>query len=225
MKLLFNKNRASNRRNAFTLIELVCSLAILSIILSGIVMAYQRTSERVLLREMHRRAVEVAQRQMEQLLATRQEPDVGDRGGTDEIDPLFDWEMELERVSATEEAPKRDLSNTVIEVTVTVWSAQEEYEQGEAVKLVRRFAELKPIPGEPVAVPLTPEIIEDPEWLVKLRERLGREPTAEEVFDEFMRVEGIDMDVFGSEEDDNGEEDEGEEDGSDDEDDDLDELD
>jgi len=53
------------------------------------------------------------------------------------------------------------------------------------VELVRYFAYLKPLPGNTMAVPFQYET-EEPQWITELREKLGREPTPEEIFEEML---------------------------------------
>lgn len=166
-------------------------MVLLAMLLAGIVTAFHRTNQRIGEYDLRRRALAVAERQMEYLISTRQEPNAVDMDGIDDIDPLFVWEMNLKRISVDGSTPRKDLSNTVIEAVVVV-TPENDIAQLEAVELVRRFADLKPRPGETIAVPYEYEF-EEPDWYIALRQRLGREPTAEETFREMFRVEGLEL--------------------------------
>lgn len=240
------KNRSTD--GGFTFIEVLVSLAILGIMLSSTFISYERTLDNVTGQTLEQRALSVAQRQMEILIATRQEPDSDQTSGWDEFDPLFTWHLTLLRESFGTEPPKPDLSNTVIKATVTVeWDTEEDidyryeetdffdedenfdefdefdefeddwdkegwderpenrYENWEddldeqnSIQLVRYFAHsgFKPIPGQPVAVPLTRETPPSPQWYVDLMNRLGREPTPEEVIKELFKQNEIPQEML-----------------------------
>lgn len=170
-------------------------MVLLAMLLAGVVTAFHRTTQRIGEYDLRRRALAVAERQIEYLISTRQEPNAVDMTGIDEFDPLFVWELNLKRLTVDGATPRKDLSNTVIEAVVTV-APENDIAQLDAIELVRRFADLKPRPGETIAVPYEYEF-EEPEWYTALRERLGREPTADEAFREMFRVEGFDLDEEG----------------------------
>ena len=182
--------RGGRGRGGFTLVEVACSMIILALMLTGFMASFRLLGDKIVKRDLERRALAVAERQLEALLASREEPDPGDRQGTDEMDPEFTWEMELKRVSVGDEQPRLDLKNTVIEVTVTVRPAGFSFTDFDSIKLTRRVVELKPLPGQAVAVPLTREL-EEPDWYIELRRKLGREPTAEETFQALLENLGV----------------------------------
>ena len=187
-RLICNKVWGRRRvRGGFTLVEVAASVVILSLLLAGVLVAFQRTRDGLAVRMLRGRAAQVAERQMERLIGSGQEPNSVDLQGRDEIDPAFMWEIALKRESVDKTAAKQDLSNTVIKATVTVRS--ELFAGGgeqEQIELVRYFATLKPIPGQAVAVPLTPDF-EEALWYLELYEKLGREPSIKEIFEELAR--------------------------------------
>ncbi|MBN1435764.1 MAG: type II secretion system protein [Sedimentisphaerales bacterium] len=178
----------TKKNSAFTLVEVMASIFLIGILLAGILLAYTRSVDNLVSHTMDERALAVAQRQIEILIATGQEPETSQRQGRDLVDPVFIWHLNLERVSATGEMVRYDLSNSVIKATVTVehegdyWSGKEPFE------LVRYFNVLRPIAGQAVAVPQNYEAEPEP-WYLDLQRRLGREPTAEETFEEMERLE------------------------------------
>ena len=213
------------RRRAFTLIEVVASLAVIAVMLTGVLLAFRKTVDHSVAHILDERAAAVAQRRMELLLASGQEPESADLQGHDEMDERFRWQLSLRRIAVGDGPPLPDLTNTVIEAIVTV-----EYDEvidmdREPFEMVRYFAQLRPLPGQAIAVPLESDI-EEPLWYVDLREKLGRDPTIDEVLAEMTRIKMVPpefMDNFragasgreGSEED--YEDEEGEEDDEDDE--------
>jgi len=104
----------------------MASVVLLGMILTGFLVSYQRMTERIVRESIRARALAIAQEKIELLLAANQEPDPAEMQGQDEEEPLFTWKMELKRVPIGEEAPKPDLSNTLIEAKVIV-----EYDDGE----------------------------------------------------------------------------------------------
>ncbi|MBN2210324.1 MAG: type II secretion system protein [Sedimentisphaerales bacterium] len=190
------------RRAAYTLIEVMTTLVIISILFGGVLAAYERVLDAFIDADMHERAMTVAQRQMERLIASRQEPNSVDLMGVDELDPDFEWEMTLKREPLPGAKPPVSLPQTVIVATVTVTQVNQRdlaYEDEEEVntegvetkkvELVRYFPWLTPRLGETIAVPLGPEVFEEPAWLIELRQELGREPT----LDEIIRKLGLPM--------------------------------
>lgn len=107
-------------RSGFTLIEVVASLAILAILLSSVFVVYERTSSHIIAQTIEERALAVAQRQMEILIAMRQEPDSDKTSGWDDFDPMFQWHISLKRETTGSAPPKPNLTNTVIKAVVTV---------------------------------------------------------------------------------------------------------
>lgn len=182
------------RYPGFTLVEVACAMVVLAIILGGVLVAFDLTTSRAVERQWRRRALGVAERQMEYLVSTRQEPNAVDMEGVDEYDPQFFWTLTLERVSVDGKMPRSDLTNTVIEAVVTVQPEDAYAETDAEVRLVRRFADLKPRPGEKIAVPYSPDY-EEPQWYLELRQKLGREPTAEETFQALFELEGWSLEM------------------------------
>ena len=174
------------KRRAFTLIEVVASLAFIAVMLTGVLVAFRKTVDYSVGHILDERSAAVAQRQMELLLASGQEPESVDMQGYDEMDERFRWQLSLRRVAVGGGQPLPDLTNTVIEATVTVEYDEVATIDHEPFTMVRYFAQLRPLPGQAIAVPLRSEI-EEPFWYVALREKLGREPTIDEVLAEMSR--------------------------------------
>jgi len=171
---------------AFTLIEVVASLLLLAILFSGILVAFTRSMDRALLHRLDERAVAVAQRRIEMLLASRQVPESSQLQGRDEIDPLFIWQLSLERVPVGGNRATENLSNTVIKAVVKVTHEGDLRPDAAALEMVRYFAVLKPPAGRPTAVPTSYDS-QDPLWYLQLQSKLGREPTVEETFAEMAK--------------------------------------
>jgi len=190
-----HKLLARSFRRAFTLVELAGSIIILGILLGGVMIAYSGVTDTVARQALRERAVGVAQRRMELLLGSRREPNSTDMHGQDDLDPAFDWQLQLSRQAAGSESARADLSNTIIKAVVTVFFGDPELGQEPLVELVRYFEALKPIPGHALAVPLTPHIKEDPAWYMDLRARLGREPTVDEAMLEMLRIGDLPADM------------------------------
>ncbi|MHA1565365.1 MAG: type II secretion system protein [Alphaproteobacteria bacterium] len=180
-------NGPSRRRGGFTLVEAVAGVLLLALMLATVTVAFQRTVESVIDKSFQERAGAVAQRRLELLIASRQEPNTINLHGRDEFDPVFRWEVSLAREVVGNEAPRDDLSNTIIKAVVKVTSDSETSGTEPEVQMTRYFASLLPLPGFDVAVPLVPEQEEAP-WYIELREKLGREPTIEETLDEMVRI-------------------------------------
>ncbi len=193
------------RSLGFTLVEVMATVVIMAIMLGGVLLAINRTTETVMGQALKERALAVAQRQMELLLASRQEPETADMMGEDELDPLFVWRMDLRRITLGGESPKPDLSNTVIEAKIEVEDDDMLGERSTKVELVRYFSQLKPIPGHAIAVPLS-QVVEEPLWYLELRAKLGRDPTPDEVIAELIRAGELDMPAVQEESDENVEE-------------------
>ena len=177
----FSAGRLGQGRSGFTLIEVVASLIVLSILLAGVLASYHRTIDTVAAQMLRERAVSVAQRHMEILMANLQEPNSINVPLQDELDELFTWQLDLQRIALDNSAPEENLANTLIQATVTVKCEAADVRNPPKVELVRYFSTygLAPLPGRAVAVPITSEY-EEPEWYTILRESLGREPTMEE---------------------------------------------
>ena len=190
-----HKVLARSFRRAFTLVEVAGSIIILGILLGGVMVAYSGVKDTVTSEALRERAVGVGQRRMELLLASRREPNSTDMHGQDDLDPSFDWQLQLTREAAGAESARPDLSNTVIKAVVTVYWSAPESSQEPLVELVRYFEALQPVPGNAIAVPLTPHIKEDPAWYMDLRAKLGRDPTVDEAMRELIRIGDLPIDM------------------------------
>jgi len=123
---------------------------------SGFV-AYERTVDRIRAQMLEERALSVAQRQMEMLIASGQEPNSIDLNGIDEDDPFFSWRMDLRRetfggVPLTLASP--------IKATITVEWEEEQLFEKSGIELTRYYAALDPVSGSDVAVPIQPAEID-----------------------------------------------------------------
>ena len=167
------------KNSGFTFIEAIASLALLAVMLTTILLAYNRTVDSVSMQTIRQRATAVAQRHMEMLMASLQEPNNIGLPTRDEIDPDFNWQLDLSRITIDSLPPNKDLSNTIIKATVKVTSESSADRQMPSVELMRYFADLIPMPGHAVAVPITAEY-EEPQWYLELKQKLGREPTLDE---------------------------------------------
>jgi len=183
------------RKPGFTLLEAIVSSVLLISILATIVVAFYNTTDSVDKQILRRRAYAVAQRHMELLLASQQEPESYGLPNPDDLDLFFNWQLDLKRTSADDSPPKPNLSNTVIVATVTVDCIYPESKPFELVELTRYFATLKPKPGEAIAVPLTQDK-EEELWMIKLREKLGREPTTTEILQHLFKIEGLPQELL-----------------------------
>jgi prepilin-type N-terminal cleavage/methylation domain-containing protein len=192
----FRFARSGIPEKGFTLVEVVASMAIIAILLTGVLVAYQRTLDAIIRQQLRERGFAVAQRHMETLLATIQEPNSINLPTPDELDPLFTWQLDLQRITLEGAPPEANLGNTVIQATITVECEEVEVEDPPRVELVRYFSThgLKPIAGRAVAVPITPEY-EEPEWYQELRARLGREPTLKETLQHLIETGDLPADV------------------------------
>ena len=188
----------SDSRPAFTLVETVVSLAILMVLLSGIVLAFRRTVDSAYDQILQERAIAVAQRQIELLLASGQEPESTGLLNEDELDPLFLWRLELRRIAPT--SAKTTIKNSVIMAKVTVQCNWAEAQLPEPVELCRYFGSLDPKEGQNVAVPLRPAY-EQETWYIELREKLGRDPTPDEVLRQILKGMDLPEEIMGDIED------------------------
>ena len=168
--------------------EVVVSVLILAILLSGVLAAYRRTCDVLLIQNLRERAAAVAQRRMELLLANQQEPNSHELHGTDELDSLFEWRMSLQRESVGRGRAGDRLSGSIIRATVVVEADLPETRGEPLIELVRMFGSLKPLPGQEVAVPFVSDREEGEVWYEQLRQSLGREPTIEEILAELTRM-------------------------------------
>jgi prepilin-type N-terminal cleavage/methylation domain-containing protein len=182
------------RRGGFTLLEIAASLLVLAILLSGIWVAYHETRQAVAHSLLRDRAGAVAQRHMENLLATGQEPNSGNLNGEDEIDPFFEWRMSLSRVPLPGATISYNLNNYLIKAQVTARPIGARDATADEVQMIRYFVWLNPVPGESVPVPLTQEVVEEP-WMIELRQKLGHEPTPEDIIDYLMKSGDLPSDV------------------------------
>ena len=190
----------SPMRGAFTLIEVIAGVFLLAMMLATIAVAFHRTTSAVIDKAFRERAGAVAQRQLELLIASGQEPNSLSLRGRDEFDPIFQWELTLSREVVGRNAAREDLSNTVIKATVTVTDDVQGLAAADKIQMTRYFASLLPLPGHDIAVPLIPEQQEAP-WYIELRDRLGREPTIDESFQEMARIFELPPDLMAAPED------------------------
>ena len=193
-------HRAPRNRAGMTLVEVMAAVTLLTILMTGVYAFYDRMTTAVIDREFAERAMAVAVHRIEQLLGSGQEPDVVDMRGQSELDPDFFWEMTLVREVVGTEAPRADMSNTVIraEVRVDVDASLLE-ENFKPVTMVRYIAHLHPRPGQAVAVPFAP-VDTTPAWLEELKVQLGREPTMAETIQRMVELglmEKDELDLFG----------------------------
>lgn len=172
---------------AFTLIEALAGLILLGILFTMVFTSYEKTMDGVTNQIIEERGIAVCQRHMENLLATLQEPNSINLPTQDEIDPFFNWELDLRRITMNDAAPNPEYTNTLIVATITARydAMEDELAQGRAdpIELVRflPWNGLKPMPGRAIAVPVTHEY-EEPEWLLELKKKTGgRDPTVEEI--------------------------------------------
>ena len=161
----------------FTLTEVVASVILLGLLLVGAYKMLGNTTRSIADNLVRERAIEVARRQMEFLLVTRQEPESTGLETVDDIDPDFTWKLELEREPVGDKPAT--LANTIIHATVTVSSSLGN-DIITPVELHRFFGTLEPKEGNAVAVPLKTAYGED-EIFQLLRQMLGRDPTPQEV--------------------------------------------
>lgn len=157
----------------FTLIEVVASVAILAFLLTSAFVAYQRTGDRIIEQILEERALSIAQRQIEMLIASGQEPNSIDLEGIDEDDPFFSWRLDLRRESFG--GLPLTLSSP-IKATVTVEWEEEQLFGKSGIELTRYYAALDPVSGSDVAVPIQPEAFdmdELPEEIRKILEEAG----------------------------------------------------
>jgi prepilin-type N-terminal cleavage/methylation domain-containing protein len=189
------RSKAKPGRRGFTLIEVSVSMLILGVLMGGLMTAYSRTADRISVEMVRSRASGIAQKKMEYLLASMQEPNVIDMTGEDQDDPRFNWQVELKRIPIGGSVIKQDLSNTVIEIKVTVQHEGEESAEAPTVELARYVSGMKPRPGQAVAVPASQQE-EEPLWLLELREQLGREPTPDEIMQRMLKSSGLPEGMF-----------------------------
>jgi len=176
---------------AFTLVEVMASVMLLGILMMTIMTAYQGTTDNIIEKIMMEEAMEVAQRRMEILIASKQEPESTDRSGQDDINESYYWTLDLVREQVAD--TPLTIKNSYIKATVTVgW---EQTGSIVLVKLDRFFSDLKPIEGESVAVPLMGNT-QAPQWYDDLIDQLGREPTMEEILQHMMEGQGVDLETL-----------------------------
>ncbi|MCF7956823.1 MAG: prepilin-type N-terminal cleavage/methylation domain-containing protein [Phycisphaerae bacterium] len=177
-----------HQRPGFTLIEAVAAMFILTLAMTGIIVAYHRTLESVGEQILRERALAVAQRHMESLLGTLEEPNSIVTSGHDKIDPFFNWKMELKRIAVGEKKARSDGANTVISARVTVSCDREGAKSFKPISLTRYFSKLKPTEGNAIAVPLEMEMPEDEQWYQDLEKELGRKPTPDDIMAHFLKT-------------------------------------
>jgi len=171
-----------NRFNGFSLIEAVVSVFILAAIVGGMLLAYRHTTEKLLAATLRASAMAVAQQQMENLLDSRMEPNAHELHGQDEFDPRFTWRLVMSREPIEGGSGVLSAANTVIKATLQVES--DLLEGSDSVELIRYIGSLEPLPGKSMSVPIQPEEVP---WLEELRQKVGREPTLDEILQEMVR--------------------------------------
>ena len=180
----------SRRAGGFSLLEAVVSVLILGMIVGGMIVAYSKTTDKLLVVSERASAMAVAQRQMENLLDSRMEPNAHELHGQDELDPRFNWRLVMSRESVPGSTGGLSAANTVIKATLQVESVF--LDENEPVELIRYLGSLEPLPGQAMAVPFPQE--KEP-WLEELREKYGREPTLDEIIQEMIRRGEISPDM------------------------------
>ena len=193
---LLNRPRLSARGftlRGFTLIEAVVSVLILAILLTGVLIAHQRSCDAVILQHLRTRAAAVAERRIELLLATREEPNSAQLHGRDELEPLFTWKMNLKREAIAPDKSPRNPRHSVVKATVTVEADLARDREKPLVEMVRFFGtnELKPLPGQLIAAPY---VSEEEITYQELKRTLGREPTLSELLKEMIKTGQIPAD-------------------------------
>ena len=179
-----------SRVHGFSLLEAVVSVLILAMIVGGMIVAYSKTTHKLLYVSERASATAVAQRQIENLLASRIEPNAHELHGRDELDPRFSWHLVLSREPVEGSIGGLSAANTVIKATLQVESVL--LDENEPVELIRYLSSLEPLPGQSMAVPFPKEEIP---WLDELREKYGREPTLEEIIQDMIRRGEISPDM------------------------------
>ena len=179
-----------SRAHGFSLLEAVVSVLILAIIVAGMIVAYGKTTDKLLIVSERASAMAVAQRQMENLLDSRIEPNAHELQGRDELDPRFSWRLVMSREPVEGSSGSLSAANTVIKATLQVESVL--LDENEPVELIRYLGSLEPLPGKSMAVPFPKEEIP---WLEELREKFGREPTLDEIIQEMTRRGEISPDM------------------------------
>ena len=179
----------SHRARGFSLLEAVISVFILGTLVLGMLIAYRKTTRNLLDTSLRASATAVAQRQMENLLDSRMEPNAHELQGRDEFDPRFSWRLVMSREPVAG-SPGGSAANTVIKATLQVDSVL--LDDNKPVELIRYLGSLDPLPGQTMAVPFQQEKVP---WLEELREKYGREPTMNEIIQEMIRRGEISPDM------------------------------
>ena len=176
------------RCRAFTLVEVAASTLLLGILLSVVVVAFNRSVDSITDNRLRAAASSVAQRRIETVMATMQEPNDHELHGRDELDPRFLWTLKLTREPVQGYGDSQDLETSVIRAQVNVQAADDSSGGGPLLELTRYFSTLEPLEGETVAVPFQSEQpqVEEP-WIDELRDTLGREPTLDELLQEMIK--------------------------------------
>ena len=147
-----NRAPGKSNRRGMTLVEVIAAVTLLTFLLTNVFVAFQRSSQALYRQVMTERALAVAQRQMEMLIATGQEPNSAETEGTDDADPLFEWRLDLKRDSVGGQPVSRT-SPIRAQVTVT-WDNGKETDE---LQLVRYYASLDLQSGDLLTSPISPE--------------------------------------------------------------------
>ena len=174
----------------FSLLEAVVSVLILAMIVGGVIVAYSKTTDKLLDASERASAMAVAQRQMEYLLDSRIEPNAHELQGRDELDPRFSWRLVMSREPIEGVTGRLSAANTVIKATLQVESGF--LDANVTVGQISDLGAHDPLPGQTLAVPFEQQT--EP-WMEELREKLGREPTPEEIIQEMIRLGEISPDM------------------------------
>ena len=175
----------AHNQKAFTLIEVIAATILLGLLLSGAYSVLHQSTSQVLRSTIAQRATEVARRQMELLITTRQEPETTGLENIDEEDPDFSWTIEAKRETPCDKTI--DLKNSVIHITITVKYLGDGNFM-EPYQLHRFFEYLEPKPGNTIAVPLQNAYENDPLFR-ELLEKYGGNMSSEQLKNEMLDVE------------------------------------
>ncbi|MBI9017430.1 MAG: hypothetical protein JEZ07_09250 [Phycisphaerae bacterium] len=147
----------SHRSWGIALLEALASGIILAIMLTLTLKAYHSRLDRIGDMKIREYAGVVAERQMEILLASQQEPDDTGTYQEDNVDPDFIWKVDLERIVVDDDRTSEieaDYMNTLIKATITVKLNSQSDMGIDPVERIRYMSFLRGVDGNPVGVPL-----------------------------------------------------------------------